>query len=545
MIGSENILLSNDNISRNDTLALIGKKVITSDEFKSKYKEKLVKLGLTDNGETRKNYLINLTEDELLISEAKNKGYNKTEEGVSEHKRLEVQELLNAYSEKHISPNLVITENDLKDLYLKFNTKIKVSHLYAPTKDKADLLYNRLLKGETFADLAKETFADPYLKESGGSLGYISVDEMDPDFEKVAYSLKIGEISKPVKTVEGYSIIRVEDIKQNPFTTENEFLKAHDKIKALVRKRKYEESVKNLTHKLHLDLNIHFNKAFMPRFFEMTRQKSFIDQIEKGISFISQKDLNTPIVNSKEGKWNLRKVIDELKKTKEVQRGWIRSEENLEDFISGLIIRGYIVRNAKTEKLDRTEKFRTNVEYNFDTYLLAKIEEEIKMQIKISPDSIKSFYETNKNLFKTKPEIRLNSILLDKSTLADSIKLLLEKGEPFETLAKKYSIQKQTAVVDGDIGFFRKEELGSLGDKVFSLSIGNWVGPFADDGKYVFLKCTDKKNSTYRSLKEATGDIAKHLSYIELNSKKTSLVELLKKKMQYRLFSEKLNQIKI
>ena len=65
--------------SKNDTLALIGKKVITKEDFITSYKDKLTRIGLTDNGETRINYLMNLVSDELLIAEARNRGLDKSE----------------------------------------------------------------------------------------------------------------------------------------------------------------------------------------------------------------------------------------------------------------------------------------------------------------------------------------------------------------------------------------------------------------------------------------------------------------------------------
>jgi hypothetical protein len=115
--------------------------------------------------------LTNLIQDEILIREVKKKKYDKTEESLSEKKRIELQELLNAYSNKHISPNLYISDDDLRDYYSKFNSKIKVSHLYGKTKEKADLLYNELERGKNFEELAKENFNDPRLKECGGLLG--------------------------------------------------------------------------------------------------------------------------------------------------------------------------------------------------------------------------------------------------------------------------------------------------------------------------------------------------------------------------------------
>lgn len=73
------------------------------------------------------------------------------------------------------------------------------------------------------------------------------------------------------------------------------------------------------------------------------------------------------------------------------------------------------------------------------------MDNKIRSQIKISPDSIKEYYENNKALFYTKPETRLGSILVDDSLLAHSIKKLLTGGDQFDNLAKKYSVQKLAA----------------------------------------------------------------------------------------------------
>lgn len=61
-----------------DTLAVINKKIITADDFIKSYKDKLTKIGLNDNSETRQKYLMNLVNDELLIAEAKKEGLDKT-----------------------------------------------------------------------------------------------------------------------------------------------------------------------------------------------------------------------------------------------------------------------------------------------------------------------------------------------------------------------------------------------------------------------------------------------------------------------------------
>ena len=530
--------------SNQDTLAVIDHKVISSSDFISSYKEKLTRIGLTDNGETRLGYLMSLVTDELLIAESKNKGYDKTETAKKEYKRICLQELLNAYTIKYISPTIVINESDLQDLFVKLNTKIKVSHLYAPTKEKADLLYKELKSGKGFEDLAKENFLDPELRKNGGSLGYISIDEMDPEFEIVAYSLRVGEISQPVKTVQGYSIIRVEDIKNNPLLTENEFLKAKERLKAFARKRAFEEASKQFSNSLNQQLEVRLNDELIDKIYNSIQENPFPNLLETSSS-ISKKDLTNIVVYSKLGKWDLQTLINEMSTATKKQEKQLRTKENVEDFIRGLVNRKFIEQKAIEEQLVKTPAYIKNVEFNFNTYLLSAFEDEMKKKISVSPDSVKEYYLKNINQFKTEPLIRLSSILLDNSTLADSIKNLLESGILFEELAKKYSTQTFVAENGGDLGYFKKDELDDLAEKVFELKIGQWSGPYSDTNKYVFLKCTDLKPSLTKSFEESKEEIKKNLSSLEWYKIRDEVVISLNEEIECKVFLKKLYEIKI
>lgn len=533
------------NAAPGDTLAIIGPKVITTDSFIKLYSEKLTKLGLTDNGEVRMKYLMNLVSDEVLIQEAKSEKLDRTPEALKEFKRQELQELLNTYSLKHISPEIRITDADLKTLYVKFNTRLKVSHLFAEIKAGADNLYVRLKKGEKFEELAKETFRDPKLRDNGGSLGYISIDEMDPEFERAAYSLKTGEVSSPVKTVEGYSIIRLEDIKPNPLLTENEFLKAKERLKTFARKRAYEEEVKRFTANLRNKLKIHFNEAMISKLYEAMNGKPLQEIIEGNVLSASKEDVKKTVVSSALGNWDFKTLVSEMKVITEGQRKWIRTRDNLEDFISGLVMRKYISSEARKEKLHLESSFSKNVRYAFDTYLLNSIEQRIKAEIKISPDSIRAYYNKNIELFKTEPEVRLRSILLDNAGAADSVKNLLEKGMDFSVLARKFSIQKVTGEEGGDIGFFKKKMLGELSDELFRLNVGEWTGPVKDDGKYAFLQCSEIKASQIRTFESCQKEIEEMLSNIKWFEIRKNYVDSFRSRLSIKLFFQKLNVLKI
>ena len=67
----------------------------------------------------------------------------------------------------------------------------------------------RINHGESFEQVARSSSDDPSVKINGGNLGYFTAFQMIMPFEDVAYNLKKGEISEPVRTPYGYHIIMV------------------------------------------------------------------------------------------------------------------------------------------------------------------------------------------------------------------------------------------------------------------------------------------------------------------------------------------------
>jgi peptidyl-prolyl cis-trans isomerase SurA len=102
--------------------------------------------------------------------------------------------------------------------------EVKVAHIMIQTgpsaseetkneaRLKADTVYMKLQKGESFESLVAEYSADQSSKANGGLMNWFSSFSNFPDeFKTVAFSLSKGEYSKPFKTDYGYHIIKLAD----------------------------------------------------------------------------------------------------------------------------------------------------------------------------------------------------------------------------------------------------------------------------------------------------------------------------------------------
>ena len=76
-----------------------------------------------------------------------------------------------------------------------------------------DSLAARLRDGEEFEALVWEASEDEASKPRGGDLGYFSRWRVPQDFFAAVSQLKIGETSKPFRSVLGFHIVRVTEIK--------------------------------------------------------------------------------------------------------------------------------------------------------------------------------------------------------------------------------------------------------------------------------------------------------------------------------------------
>ncbi len=91
--------------------------------------------------------------------------------------------------------------------------EVDARHILVDTEEEALEVIKLLNEGADFAELANERSEDPGSKGNGGNLGFFKPGEMLPEFDEVAFSMELGEISQPVETWYGFHVIELLDRK--------------------------------------------------------------------------------------------------------------------------------------------------------------------------------------------------------------------------------------------------------------------------------------------------------------------------------------------
>lgn len=103
-----------------------------------------------------------------------------------------------------------------------------------------------------FAKLAEKKSEGPSAK-NGGDIGYISREQFAPEFTKVAFEQKKGEISEPVRTKYGWHIIKTVDKRESKTLP---FEKVQDKLAEQLKNKRVQKRLQSYLDELRQDAEI-------------------------------------------------------------------------------------------------------------------------------------------------------------------------------------------------------------------------------------------------------------------------------------------------
>lgn len=379
-------------------LATAGPVEVTADDFRAEYGDYLLTTGVPDKPMLRRAFVEQMAAQALLVHEAREAGIGRQAAYLAHEAQARTKLLLDLYLQRVLFDTLRVTEAELEALFLRVNTDITARHLYAPTREAAEALYARLQAGETFEALAREVFNDSALAASGGSVGTFGYDEMDPAFEDAAYTLAVGDISEPVQTAQGFSVIQVRDRFTKPLLTETEFAAKRPQLQHYARYRKQQAVRKTHVRELAEALNLTFDARGLSGLLAQVSGMAFVESEEAFEAWLAG-SLVTFGLPGQRRTWTVGAFRQIAAATSVAQRGQVRTEADLTTFIEGLAVRDEILRRAEAMRLAETPALAEALLGAMDEFVLAQERDRIAVAVEIPEETLRAAFDEQKDHF--------------------------------------------------------------------------------------------------------------------------------------------------
>ena len=336
---------------RSTDLAIVDGHAIGMDSFIQRYASFLSNTHQKDNLMNRHAFLNSLVDERLILSHAKRLGLNDDPYIRFEKEKMYKQLLLNAYHHKKVTKKITVSDKELRRLFKYSRTKLHLRHLHAPNMVDIRNIEKKIRSGMKWEVIAQECFQDSILIERGGDIGWYEMGDLDPAFEIAAFELNDGEISGPIKTRTGYSIIQVMEREKDLLFTEKDYQLNKDWLTSMALRYKKMPQLRKFTDNVIETLEIQFNDKGLEHLLTELNAKD-----EVGIT-----NVQTTVLNSKNGTWSIKKCMSEIARLSERQFEKIRSTENLKSVLSGILAREKMIEDAESLSLHMSEDFQNTL----------------------------------------------------------------------------------------------------------------------------------------------------------------------------------------
>lgn len=118
----------------------------------------------------------------------------------------------------------------------------------------ADSIYQLIIEGADFSELAKTYSDDANSRDSGGELGWYAANDLLPGFIDALTDLEIGQVSRPIASEFGYHLIKLEEKRpSSSIDLEEDYDTLEEMAKRDKTRRQLEEWLNRISAELYID----------------------------------------------------------------------------------------------------------------------------------------------------------------------------------------------------------------------------------------------------------------------------------------------------
>ncbi|MCK4416557.1 MAG: peptidylprolyl isomerase [Candidatus Latescibacteria bacterium] len=467
-----------------------------------------------------------LINKELIVLEGKNQELYKDKKVVEALKEKKRRSMLRKLYEVEVENKTKVSDEQAREYFdrNRLNEKIRISQIVAKTESAARQILKELEQGRSFAELARQQSTDKRSAQKGGDAGWFVRGGLIPKIEQIAFSMEVGQISQPVKTRSGYSILKLTDKKEVKFKQLKDQIKESLFPEATIQKRReHSNSVRMENHLQYEDQGF---KLFLKT------------QRELGQQFpeLSPEVGKTVLYRFDSGEMTLTDFVEGLKRLCRSCKYPAIGDSAAWKPIADQVVLEFVLlpRVARQLGLDRDKKIIAQLEQSKEAFVAERLREiEVLEQVDITEAQTREYFHAHRDDYIAPARAEVIDILLKEKKQAETILQRLKQGADMEQLAEKHSTLKRPGEFRWKFPVVNDKRSESIFGKrfveaVFEARLGKIIGPIEARSGYAVFKVLKREPPRRRSL----GEI------------KNAVTTLLQQREEERLFNELIKNLR-
>jgi parvulin-like peptidyl-prolyl isomerase len=500
-------------------VAKVGDRTITADQMEAEWqKASRLKIKGVPDVQRKKELVDRMVGEQVVILEAYKEGLDNAVEADTNFAKQKERILLNLLYQKEVVDKSQPTESEIKKEYEMMQHEVHAWHILVETEEQANEIYQMLKDGADFAELARERSIDPTAKDNGGDLGFFGWGKMVPEFQEVAFKMKEGEISRPVKTTYGYHIIKFierREVEQQPY---EEFKKMiMPKLNQTKREARVKEYFAQLRKKVGfkinqdaLDMVMSKKQEVPPDSLGLKRPADVLDP-----DSFTPEEMAMTLFSYNKGEVTVEKFIQDFNQIPQPYRPKLSDQDKIVEIAFQSLVRDLLMDVAQKENLEKSEDFEKSWKAIVENEMATRMKNEFILKgVGISDDELQSYYDRHKDRFSVQAKVKIREILLQTEGEARDVLRQVKGGADFANLAREKTIRTSAKDSGGDLGEFTRPRYPELFDTAVKLSTGGVDGPIKIQDRqfgesYAVIKLMSKTEESLQPLDEVRDRVIK------------------------------------
>ncbi len=135
-----------------------------------------------------------------------------------------------------------------------------------------------------------------------------------------------------------------------------------------------------------------------------------------------------------------------------------------------------------------------------------------QIQDAVSPETVERLYNSQRDVTVIGDEVRARHILVETGEQAEDVIRRLEEGGDFGAIARAESLDRATAPLGGEIGWFTRAMMApGFSEVAFSTSVGEIARPFQTEFGWHVIEVLDRRSTRAVPFSEVRDNIAEFL----------------------------------